>query len=158
MESSSDINDAISQRLLALSDLVDAYNPWLSHFFAAVILAVIAISVIVIHAVGLLVGVLLLGLVVAGYAFIETNGLLNFKRIPSDEEYSERACQLMNSCINLYKYPGDDPVSEMHRMFLSYSRDGNLSLYKEFISIFPHMASKKLRKLASIKLGNRIHS
>lgn len=153
MITSSSINNDLSQRLLELSALVDAYNPLTEHFFAAVIIAVIAICLIVIQAVGLLVGILLLGLVLAGFAAVMARRSESFKCFPSDKEYSERACQLMSSCINLHKYPGDDPLSVSRRMILFYGRDGNLPLYEEFISIFPHMASKKLRKLSSIKLG-----
>jgi len=143
----------LSQHLSELSDLVNAYNPLHKYFFAAVMAAVIAIGLIVIQSVGLLPGIMLLGLVLVGVVPILVRGSESYKRHPSEKEFSERACQIMSSCINLYKHPGDDPLSVSHRIILSYEKNGNLTLYKEFISIFPHMASGKLRKLSSVKLG-----
>ena len=54
----------------------------------------------------------------------------------------------MNKCVNLYKYPDDDTM----RMILCYKMDGNLALYEEFISLFPSMASNKLKKLSTVKI------
>ena len=136
-------NQELTECLAELSAIVDYYNPAKEYFFAAAVFSLMAICLIVIGAVGLFWGLILLG---AGGIPIAYK-LSDSKCSPSEKELSKRACILMSSCINQYKYP------EKEIYFLDYTCYGNnLSLYNEFISLFPDMASKKLKKLASIRI------
>lgn len=133
----------IKECLAELSVIVDSYNPTTEYSSAIVGGAIIAICLIVIISIGLLWGLILL--LVGGVPIIYK--LSDSKCSPSDQQLAERACALMSSCVDRYKYPERDIY------FLHYNHNGdNLALYNEFVSIFPQMDSKKLKKLASIKL------
>ena len=138
-------NQEINESLAELQAIVDLYDPKKEYFIGAVVLSLLAIFNIVILAAGVLWGLILCGV---GLLPILYKALTSTKHPPTEKELSERACILMSSCISRYK----NPESLLH--YLSYNEYGkNLSLYKEFVSIFPQMASKKLKKLASINLG-----
>ena len=139
----------LDEYLAELSAVVNSYKPINNRINAAVIVAIIAICLIVIYEVGIVFGILLLALGSLPIIYMASNSSCSVK---TEKELSERACILMNRCVNLYKYPGDDSVTYYHRTILSYRTDGNLALYREFITRCPYMASKKLQKLASIKL------
>ena len=132
-----------------LFQIIDLYNPSTDYLFAIVALSLMAISLIVILTVGLLWGMILLGI---GFLPLLYKALAANKSHPTEKELSEQACIIMNQCVNLCKYPENDPISISNRMVLSYSQNGNLPLYQEFTALFPNMASNKLKKLASIKL------
>lgn len=133
----------IKEYLEELSKVVDSYNPLKEYYLAATGFSIISICLIVIHQVGLLFGLILI--CVSGFPII--NRLSDSKSSPSEKQLSERACIIMRACIERYK----DPEREYY--FIHYNiYESNLPLYKEFISIFPQMESKKLKKLSSIKL------
>lgn len=137
-------NQEIAQSLAELSAIVDSFHPEYDHFNGAVLLALNIIAVVIIIELGLLWGLLLL---CVGILPILYKTLTAHDNSPSKKELAERACILMSHCINWHKYPEDD----VRRMILDYEiYSANLPLYREFVSIFPHMASKKLEKLASI--------
>lgn len=135
-------------QLEEISAIVDSYDPKSEHIIGVAILSLNAIGIFLILKLGLLWGLLLLGVTILPILYIV---IPNAKAQLSEKDLSRRACSLMSSCVNIRKYPGDDQLSE--RMILVYNYDGNLPLYQEFISLFPHMASKKLEKLASVKFG-----
>lgn len=140
------VNQEINRCLAELSIVVDYYDPRKELYIGAMLLSLNAIGLIVILEVGILLGILLL---VVGVLPILYKALTSKDDSPSTKELAERACLLMSHCINWHKYPDN----EARRMILDYSFDGNNQpLYEEFISIFPHMASKKLKRLASIHL------
>lgn len=148
------MNAQLTQKLEAqleeISAIIDLYDPKSEYMMTAAIFSIIAICMILILEVGVVVGLLLLGAAVIPILYkIQPH----IKNEPTEKELSRRACALMSSCVNIHKHPGDDPLSVSKRMVLIYSHDGNLSLYQEFVSLFPHMASKKLKKLASVKIG-----
>lgn len=135
----------IKECLAELSMIVDSYNPAKEYYLAATGFSLIAICLIVIKTVGLLLGIVLI--CAGGIPIIYK--LMDSKCSPSEAQLAERACILMSSCVNRYKYP------EEKTYILIYNCYGNnLSLYNEFVSLFPNMESSKLRKLASIKLQN----
>lgn len=140
----------LDEYLAELSALVNSYNPAKKWYVLTVILAYIAIICIVINAAGILWGSLLIFLGCIPFIHFAYNSPRSTKTV---FQLSEKACILMSRCVNLYKYPGDDSVTYARRQVLYYRSNGNLALYREFISLYPHMASKKLKKLASIKLG-----
>lgn len=140
----------LDEYLAELSVIVNSYNPANRWFIGTVILAYIAIILIVISAVGILWGSLLIFLGCIPFIHWAYNSPRSKNTV---FELSEKACILMSRCVNLYKYPGDDSVTYARRQVLYYRSNGNLALYREFISLYPQMASKKLKKLASIKLG-----
>lgn len=144
------LNQKLESQLEEISAIVDSYDPKSEYIMGASIFAIIGICIFLILELGILWGLVLLGV---AFLPILYKGIPDIKAQPSEKDLSRRVCSLMSSCVNIRKYPGDDPLSETHRMILVYSHDGNLPLYQEFISLFPHMASKKLKKLASIKLG-----
>lgn len=139
-------NQELEIRLKELSMVVDSYNPKTEWFMAAVIFSILAICYIVILEVGVFFGIILLALGSVPLLYMEMPANI---LPPNERVLSKRACALMSSCINLYKYPYDST----ERMILCYQTDGNIELYQEFIQLFPHMASKKLKKLASVKIG-----
>lgn len=147
-------NEEIKECLTELTAIVNLYNPkegYKKEIFAAIaISSFIAICLTVIYAFGVLWGILLLGCGLVPLITYAVDGIESRspdKSTISDEQLAERACVLMSACVNRYKHLD----SEIY--FLDYNCYGsNLSLYQEFISLFPHMASNKLKKLASIKL------
>lgn len=143
------IKQELDSRLAELSAVVDSYDPTKEYFMTAMVLSLNIIGVIVILEVGILLGVVLIAVGILPLIYA-----LQFSKLPPNEkELAKKACALMSSCVNYYKYSGDDPLSISRRMILECSSDGNLPLYQEFISIFPNMASKKLKKLAKVKYG-----
>ncbi len=142
-------NQEIKESLAELQAIVDLYHPERAYYDAAITLAIFIISVIVMCAIGWFLGLLILGI---GFLPIIYKAVISPNQPPTEKELSERACILMSGCISRYK----NPESKIHILnYNSYFGGNNLSLYKEFISIFPQMASKKLKKLASIDLrGN----
>lgn len=146
-------NKEINEYLAELSAIVDLYNPKEGLGVVVPLLSSQLICLIVIWEVGLFWGLVLLGLVIVPVGCYFAEGKSHNKNSPSQKELAEGACILMSRCVNCYKYPGDDPLSAASRMILSYSSyRGNLPLYQEFVALFPEMASKKLKKLAEIKL------
>ena len=140
-------NQEINESLAELQAVVDLYHPERVYYDAAIMLAICIIIVIVICAIGWFFGLLILGI---GFIPIVYKVLTSPNHSPTEKELSESACILMSSCISRYK----NPESKIHILsYNSYFGGNNLSLYKEFISIFPQMASKKLKKLASVNLG-----
>ena len=143
------INQELESRLTELSLVVDSYNPTREYLLGAMILSLNAISLIVIMEVGAVLGIILLGVGLLPLIYMVCSSNNN---LPTERDLAERACALMSSCINLRKYPGDDPCSISSRMILNYSSTKNLPLYQEFVTLFPHMASKKLKKLSKVNL------
>lgn len=140
-------NQDIDNCLAELQAVVDSYHPEYEYFNTFVLLSLCAIVAIVIFTIGLFLGFLLLSL---GIIPILYKVLTSNDRQQTTKELSEKACILMSSCINYYKYP----ESTLHILqYTSYLGSNNLVLYKEFISIFPNMASKKLKKLSSVLRG-----
>lgn len=138
-------NQKINESLAELQAIVDLYDPKKEYFIGAVALSLLAIFIIVILTVGVLWGLILCGI---GLLPILYKALTSPTHVPTEKELSEKACILMSSCISCYKNP------EMQIHCLSYDGNGkNASLYKEFVDLFPQMASKKLKKLASVNLG-----
>lgn len=144
----------IKECLAELSAIVDYYNPKEGYkkeiFCTIAIISFMVICLTVISEVGVLWGIILLGcglVPLINYAVEGINSRSSDKSTISDEKLAERACILMSSCIERYKHP------ERDYYFLMYKYDGNnVALYQEFVSLFPHMESKKLKKLASIQL------
>ncbi len=137
----------IQEALAELAAIVNLYNPKEGLWFVIAMLSFQAVCLIVILSVGLIWGIILLGLVTVPVTYYVLKERSPQKSSPSNIELAERACVLMDSCINRYKYP-DKEIYILH-----YNCFGNnLKLYAEFISLFPQMESKKLKKLSSIKL------
>lgn len=137
-------SEEIKEYLAELSAIVDLYNPLKEYFNiqGAVVAAIIIIGLTVISTVGILWGIMLCGLALVPFCYVDLP-----VSHPTENELAKRACILMSSCIERYKYP------EREIYFIDYNYNGNnLSLYREFISLFPQMASKKLKKLSSIKI------
>lgn len=63
------------------------------------------------------------------------------------KELARSAVSLMNSIINATKYELDDPAGCINMI----SSEGNLKIYKEFVSLFPQMSSIKLWVLSTKK-------
>ena len=63
---------------------------------------------------------------------------------PSEKDLAEAVCQLMSICVS---------EANGKQNALAYGLSGNEGLYKNFISLYPYMASYKLKCLASIKIG-----
>lgn len=147
-------NQEIQEYLAELSAIVNLYNPIEGLWACIALLSFQAICIIVIlwfadfwGTFGTLVGILLLGLFVVPVIYYMFEECSPKKHSPSNVELAERACIIMSACINRYKYPDREIYFSQYSIY-----ESNLPLYKEFISIFPQMASKKLKKLASIKL------
>lgn len=137
----------IQEYLNELAAIVNLYNPKEGLWRAFALLSFQAICLIVILSIGLIWGLILLGLFFVPISCYLLRERSPKKSRPLNKELAERACIIMSSCINRYKYP------EQEIYFLHYSEyESNLPLYKEFISIFPQMESKKLKRLSSIKL------
>lgn len=140
-------NQEIEERLAELSMIVDSYHPENEYYTTAILLALNIICVVVIAAIGVFWGIVILGV---GLLPIIYKALTSGKKSPSKKELAESACILMSACVSLYK----NPESEVHILvYNSYFGGNNLSLYEEFIAIYPQMASKKLKKLASLDLS-----
>lgn len=150
----------LQDRLAELKAIVNLYNPREGLWFGVSFLSFQAICAVVITdfssswgIYGVLAGILLLALFIVPLAIYVTEYCTQKKRSPSNKELAKQACALMSSCINLYRYPHDDHFCVSMRMILDFNCNGsNLPLYKKFISIFPHMESKRLKKLSTIKL------
>ena len=140
----------LNYRLAELKSIVNAYNPKNEHFMTAVLSSFFIICLIVIFSVGLLFGLLLIGV---GIVPLLMKSLDSKDGSPSEKALAEKAHYIMISCVKLYKRPDEEVENAYDNcMILSYSGD-NISLYNEFISLFPQMASEKLKKLSSIKIG-----
>ena len=144
----------INDNLAELSEIVNLYNPKEGIWFCVALLSFQAICIIVIlwfadfwGTFGTLVGILLLGLFIVPIIYYMFEECSPKKHSPSNVELAERACIIMSACVNRYKYPDEEIYFLQHSIY-----ESNLSLYKEFISIFPQMESKKLKKLSTIKL------
>lgn len=150
----------LQARLAELQTVVNLYNPKEGLWLCVSFLSFQAICAVVITDLssswgiyGVLAGILLLALFIIPLAIYAAEYCTLKKRSPSNKELAERACALMNSCINLYRYPYDDPFCVSMRTTLTFNYNkSNLTLYKRFIATFPQMESKQLKKLSSIKL------
>ena len=146
-------SEEIQEYLVELSAIVDLYDPkegYKKSFLATVtMISFMFICLTVISEFGILWGILLLGCGLVPLILYAVDGIesrSSNKSTISDKKLAERACILMSSCIERYRYP------EKEIYIISYNYKGsNLSLYQEFISLFPQMASNKLKKLSSIK-------
>ena len=139
----------ITEMLKELQSIVDLYNPTREYLLSVSGLSMLIIAAVVISTVGAFWGVILIAAAVIPTILYVIDGFSIKERYPSEKELSEKACQLMSGCISRYKHP-EREYHELH--YNSYFGGNNLSLYKEFIGIFPQMASKKLKKLSSIHL------
>ena len=145
--------EELKEYLTELSHIVDYYNPKTEYFIAVVLLSLNALAMLAILEWGIL-----LGLVVACVGILPTLYFaLSSDKFPHSEEkaLSERACILMEECIFICKHSDDASLFGTSVRILTYSSYGNIKLYHEFVSLFPHMASKKLKKLAKVKLRDR---
>lgn len=133
----------IAEDLTELSKIINQYNPRKGYLIGASMLALNAICIIIILEVGLLLGLLLLGV---GIVPLANMAAQSFNPDVSDTDLSERACAIMSACVQRRR----NPYSEVY--YIRYEQDGNIKLYREFIELFPHMASKKLKKLSSVKI------
>lgn len=134
----------IAEYLNELSAIVDQYNPRNEYLIGASILAFNAICVIVILEIGVFFGLLLIGVGFVPVALKLADAPPN--QGVSETDLSERACCIMSSCIQRC----ENPYSEVY--YIRYGQDGNIKLYQEFVALFPHMASKKLKKLSRVKI------
>lgn len=128
--------------LSEISSIVDLYNPTKEYLYALCVLSFMAICLIVISTVGILFGVLLLTLGLFPIIYMSAS---TYNPSQDDKDLSYKVCILMSKCIHLYKYPGTT-------IKIICEKDGNIGLYRQFVLLFPHMASKKLKKLASVSL------
>lgn len=144
----------LQDRLAELQAIVNLYNPTEGLWACISFLSFQAICAIVITdfasswgIYGVLAGILLLALFIVPVAIYVFEECKPKKQSPSNKELAKQACALMSACIQRYKDPGREVYILNYRSY-----ESNLPLYKEFISIFPHMESKKLKKLSTIKL------
>lgn len=136
-------NQEITEMLKELQSIVDLYNPSKEYLLSVSALSLLIMAAVVISTVGKFWGVILIAAAVIPIILYVIDGFSIKERYPSNKELSERACNLMIACISRHKHP----EREYHILCFG---GNNRALYKEFIGIFPQMASKKLKKLSSI--------
>ena len=134
------MNETVSEMLNEITDILREYKLMEKYLIAIGLIAFLIIITTLATVMGEFWATLLIVLV--GIPIYTSSS--NTTPRPSDKQLSEAVCQRMSICIN---------EAEGGPKILTYGPNGNKALYKKFVSLYPSMASYKLRKLASIKIG-----
>jgi hypothetical protein len=135
-------NQEIIEMLKEICSIVDLYTPTKNYLLSISGLSMVIIAAVVICTVGVFWGIILIAATVIPIILYVIDGFSIESCYPSEEKLSERACDLMCACVKRCENPNAKGY------ILVYGE----TLYEEFISFFPEMASKKLKRLSSIHL------
>ena len=134
------MNQTVKDALDDINTLLDAYKPfdkYLGYVGAVACFVIGAVLTVLIGEAWSLLLIILSALPIYLGSRASTGS-------PSEKDLAEAVCQLMSFCVS---------EANQNQTALSYGLSGNEGLYKNFISLYPYMASYKLTCLASIKIG-----
>ena len=141
----------VAERIKAINAILDQYNLTDNYFGYISGIAFLIIGIILTVTIGEFWGVILL--ILAALPLILSAKKSSYTS--SEKELSQEVCCHMSFCVNVAKLKGKTigirEQTEVQILHVNYN--GNGKLYKEFIQYYPYMASHKLEKLASVKIG-----
>lgn len=142
----------VKERIKEISALLEQYDVIENTFGVIGAIAFLVIGAILTMVIGEFWAVLLI-ILAAIPIFLSAK---NSSKKPNEKELAEAVCCNMHFCVEVAKLKGKTiGIMEQTRLQVAHINytEGNLPLYEEFIKYYPHMASYKLKKLASVKIG-----
>ena len=145
------IQEELKERLDEISEVVNSYNTHESTAGAMAAVAFLIIGAILTCVVGEFWAMVLVILAALPIYFLAQRPSVS----PNEKQLSQTVCLDMEFCVKVAKLKGKElslrDECMLHVSSISYY--GNEKLYEQFIKYYPQMASAKLKKLASVKIG-----